>query len=226
MGLIIIRTIIVFITLVFIMRLMGKRQIGEMQPYELVITLVIADLACIPMADSSIPLLYGIIAVGTIFLLHQIVVLLEQNNVIKNYISGRPAVVINKNGIDIEELRSNSLDVSDLLESIRMAGYFALDDINYAIFESTGNLSVFPAENINSKSFPIIIIDQGKFIKENLDICKMSKETFINIIKEKGASNLKRVLVLTIDGEGKVYMQIKDKKYITFKVDLPEGVKW
>ena len=73
MGLIFIRTIIVFITLLIIMRLMGKRQIGEMQPFELVITLLIAELACIPMADTSIPLLYGIVAILTIYFLHQIV---------------------------------------------------------------------------------------------------------------------------------------------------------
>ena len=73
MGLIFFRTIIVFIATLFVMRLMGKRQIGEMQPYELVITLIIADLACIPMADNSIPLLYGLIAILTVYLLHQII---------------------------------------------------------------------------------------------------------------------------------------------------------
>ena len=77
MGLIFIRTIIVFITLLVIMRLMGKRQIGEMQPFELVITLLIAELACIPMADTSIPLLYGIVSILTIYFLHQIVCLLD-----------------------------------------------------------------------------------------------------------------------------------------------------
>ena len=77
MGLIFIRTIIVFITLLVIMRLMGKRQIGEMQPFELVITLLIAELACIPMSDTSIPLLYGIISILTIYFLHQIVCLLD-----------------------------------------------------------------------------------------------------------------------------------------------------
>ena len=77
MALIFIRTAIIFITLLFVMRLMGKSQIGEMQPFEFVISLVIAELACIPMADTSIPLFYGIIAILTIFILHQIVWLLE-----------------------------------------------------------------------------------------------------------------------------------------------------
>ncbi|MFQ7077919.1 MAG: hypothetical protein ACLRSW_08260 [Christensenellaceae bacterium] len=97
MGLIFIRTIIVFITLLVIMRLMGKRQIGEMQPFELVITLLIAELACIPMADTSIPLLYGIVSILTIYFLHQIVCLLDlQFKPMKAVLSGSPSIVLNK----------------------------------------------------------------------------------------------------------------------------------
>lgn len=125
MGLIFIRTIIVFITLLVIMRLMGKRQIGEMQPFELVITLLIAELACIPMADTSIPLLYGIVSILTIYFLHQIVCLLDlQFKPMKAVLSGSPSIVLNKNGIDDTQLKKNNLDVSDLIESLRGAGIF------------------------------------------------------------------------------------------------------
>ena len=79
MGLIFIRTVIIFVATLAVMRLMGKRQIGEMQPYEFVITLIIADLACIPMADNSIPLLYGLIAIFTVYLLHQILCVIDLN---------------------------------------------------------------------------------------------------------------------------------------------------
>ena len=106
MGLIFIRTIIVFITLLVIMRLMGKRQIGEMQPFELVITLLIAELACIPMADTSIPLLYGIVSILTIYFLHQIVCLLDlQFKPMKAVLSGSPSIVLNKSGIDDTQAR-------------------------------------------------------------------------------------------------------------------------
>ena len=101
MVLVTIRTAVIFIVLLVIMRLMGKRQIGEMQPFELVITLLIAELACIPMADVSIPLLYGIISVLTIFVLHEIMTLLDLKiKPLKSFISGKPSVVVNKNGID------------------------------------------------------------------------------------------------------------------------------
>lgn len=125
MGLIFIRTIIIFVTLLVIMRLMGKRQIGEMQPFELVITLLIAELACIPMADTSIPLLYGVIAIVTIYFLHQIVCLFDLAfKPMKALLSGKPSIVLNKDGIDITQLKKNNLDVSDLIESLRGAGYF------------------------------------------------------------------------------------------------------
>ena len=114
------RTILIFITLLAVMRLMGKRQIGEMQPFELVITLLIAELACIPMADTSIPLLYGAISILTIFLLHQIMLIVDLKlKPLKAVIGGKPAVVINKNGIDITQLKKNNLDISDLIESLR-----------------------------------------------------------------------------------------------------------
>ena len=96
MGLIFIRTVIVFVALLIVMRLMGKRQIGEMQPYELVITLLISELACIPMGDPSIPLLYGLVAIFTVYLLHQIICVLDLNfNKAKAVISGVPSVLLN-----------------------------------------------------------------------------------------------------------------------------------
>ena len=110
MGLIFIRTAIIFIALLSVMRLMGKRQIGEMQPFELIITLLIAELACIPMADTSIPLLYGIVSILTIFFLHQIMLLIGSCfKPFKTLIGGRPSVVINRNGIDISQLKKNKL---------------------------------------------------------------------------------------------------------------------
>ena len=135
MVLVIIRTAIIFVVLLIIMRLMGKRQIGEMQPFELVITLLIAELACIPMSDASIPLLYGLVSVVAIYVLHEVVTLLDLKvKPLKSLISGKPSLVINKDGIDDYQLKKNNLDVSDLIESLRNAGYFSLDSIDYALY--------------------------------------------------------------------------------------------
>ena len=116
MALIFVRTAIIFITLLNVMRLMGKSQIGEMQPFEFIITLLIAELACIPMADSTIPLLYGVVSIVAMFILHQIVWLLDLwFNQMKAIICCRPSIVITKKGIDDSQQRQHNLDVSALI---------------------------------------------------------------------------------------------------------------
>ena len=221
MGLIFIRTAILFTTLFIIMRLMGKRQIGEMQPYELVITLIIAELACIPMQDNSIPLLYGVIAILTVYFLHQIVCVLDLTSLwAKNVLSGSASVVLNKNGIDDHELKKNNLDVSDLVESLRGEGYFALEGIEYALYESEGTFSALPKKNYQEMqaSLPVIVIDEGKFDEKNLEQTKRGKQYFLEILKQRGCKDIKQVLIMTVDGNGKVYLQRKGKKYEVFSL--------
>ena len=225
MGLIFIRTIIVFITLLVIMRLMGKRQIGEMQPFELVITLLIAELACIPMADTSIPLLYGIVSILKIYFLHQIVCLLDlQFKPMKAVLSGSPSIVLNKNGIDDTQLKKNNLDVSDLIESLRGAGYFSLDAVDYALYEANGSFSALPKSEYADmqSSLPIILIEEGKFDRKNLELTKRSRQYFTDILKEHGCKDLKQVLVMTVDGNGKSYLQKKGEKYKVFDLNWEE----
>ena len=219
MALIFIRIVVIFITLFAIMRLMGKRQIGEMQPYELVITLIIADLACIPMSDTSIPLLYGIIAILSVYLLHQIICLIDLHiPKAKPIISGKPSIVINKNGIDDSQLKSNNLDVTDLIESLRIEGYFALDAIDYALYEAEGTFSALPKKDYEDMqtSLPIVLIDEGKFDPKNAERTGKSKEYYKELLKEKGCKDFKSVLIMTIDGNGKVYLQQRGQKYQTF----------
>lgn len=223
MLLIAIRTAIVFVALLIVMRLMGKRQIGEMQPYELVITLVVADLACIPMADTSIPLLYGIVSIVTIYLLHQIVCLTENfSTPLKRIISGKPSVVITKNGVDYTQLKKNSLDVADLIESMRSLGYFSLDSVSYALYEANGSFSAVEKPD----GLPLLIIAGGKYEKSNLKLLGLSKKFFDGILSGHGISNYRKVIVMTVDGNGKFYLQEKGKKYTTFSLTLPGGVKW
>ena len=185
-----VRTIIIFLILLIVMRLMGKRQIGEMQPFEFVITLLIAELACIPMADVSIPLVYGIVSIIAVFILHQLFSIIEQvNRTAKKIISGKPALVLNKDGVDFTELKRNNLDVEDLIESMRSAGYFSLDDLDYAIFESNGKLSAKeksdkPEEK--DSSLPIIIISGGAVIDKNLDLVHLDKSRIEGVLSDKG----------------------------------------
>ncbi len=220
MALIFIRTAIIFITLLLVMRLMGKSQIGEMQPFEFVISLVIAELACIPMADTSIPILYGIIAIVTIFILHQIVWLLQLwFQPIKKVISGKPSVVINKNGIDEFQLKKNNLDVSDLIESMRVAGYFNLDDVYYGLYESNGSFSALEKEEKASTSLSLMLIDRGKPDKKNLERCGFDDSRLAKFLKEQDAK-IKEVVAMTVNGEGRVYFQKRGEKYKILQTEV------
>lgn len=212
MALIFIRTTIIFFTLLLIMRLMGKSQIGEMQPFELVITLLIAELACIPMADSSVPLLYGIISIVTIFILHQIVWLLDLwFKPVKTVVCGKPSLVITRDGVDSYQLRKNNLDVADLIESMRVAGYFNLDDVYYGLYEANGNFSALPKEE-QTPSLPVLLVDNGKPDAKNISVAGLTAEKIKQFAAEQG-EKLKNVLVMTVDGNGRVYFQPKGKPY-------------
>lgn len=229
MVLVMIRTAIIFVVLLVIMRLMGKRQIGEMQPFELVITLLIAELACIPMADASIPLLYGVISVLTIYVLHEAVTLLDLKiKPLKSLISGKPSLVINKNGIDDYQLKRNNLDVSDLIESLRTAGYFSLDAVDYALYEANGTFSALPKEDYEQMqtSLPLVIIDNGNYDQKNLELTRIEQSFFDELLRGEGVKSSKKVLVLTADGTGKIYLQIKKQKFKTMKVTYPGGQTW
>lgn len=220
MALIFIRTAIIFITLLFIMRLMGKSQVGEMQPFEFVISLLIAELACIPMADSSIPLLYGIIAIIAIFVMHQIVVVLDLLfKPVKTVICGKPSVVINRNGIDEFQLRKNNLDVSDLIESMRGAGYFSLDDVYYGLYEANGSFSALENPEKSSSSLSLLLIESGKPEEKNLTACGIDKTQLNEFLKAQNAK-LKEVVVMTVNSDGRVYFQKRGEKYKILNMEV------
>ena len=223
MALIFVRTAIIFITLLIIMRLMGKSQIGEMQPFEFVITLLIAELACIPMADSSIPLMYGVVSIVAMFILHQIVWLLDLwFRPMKAIICGRPSLVITREGIDEYQLKKNNLDVSDLIESMRAAGYFNLDDVYYGLYEATGSFSALAKEQ-KTNSLAVTLIDSGRLNKHNLETCGITRGALDDFLKEQHAK-MKSVLVMTVDGNGRVYFQRRGRPYKILEIEAAE--KW
>lgn len=202
------------------MRLMGKSQIGEMQPFEFVITLLIAELACIPMADSSIPLLYGIVAIVAIFILHQIMWLLDLwFKPVKDVVCGTPSLVINKDGIDVFQLKKNNLNVSDLIESMRAAGYFNIDDVYYGLYESNGSFSALAKEQAVSTSLSYTLVDLGKADKKNMARCGFTKESFKKFLSGQNAK-LSDVVVMTVNSEGRVYFQKRGEKYKILQIEV------
>lgn len=227
MVIIFFRVIIIMLLLIFVMRLMGKRQIGEMQPYEFIITLLIAEVACVPMSDVSIPLMYGISSILAIFIMHQILSMLEHAGFFaKNLVNGKPSVIIDTRGVNVNELNKNNLDVQDLIESLRATGNFSLQNIKYAILESNGKLSVLPKKDSNDDDFPILLISKGKILLKNFKNTGLKLDYIKNVLRENNYKHLKNVEVLTISNSGKCYLKLKNEKFKLLKVPIPQSIKW
>jgi len=211
---------------------MGKRQIGEMQPFELAITLIIADLACFPMTETSIPLIYGIIAIITLFILHQLISFLDrQSKHLSILISGKPSIVLNSSGLNYDEIKKQNMCISDVQESMRNKGYANFDELEYGIFETNGKFTALekenPVENSGKKPLPLILVEEGKTNPHNLTVAQISQALVANVIKQYDKKlKLKDILVLTLDNNGKVYVQGYKDKYQTIQTDFKKGDSW
>ncbi len=213
------RSIITYVFLLFIMRLMGKRQLSQLQPFEFVITLIVAELACIPMSDTSIPLSYGIIPMFTMFILHILITkLASKNHKFNRFLNGVPVVVISPKGIDHRLLDQLDMNVTDLLHALRAAGYFYPSEVAYAIMETNGTLSVLPKSGfapatpedlsvkVDESEIPYPIICEGSSFTENILLSGITEEEVDDLLSRHA---LKRddVLLLTVDKERNVYLQ-------------------
>ncbi len=236
MFIIFLRVLIIYITVLVFLRLMGKRQIGEMQPYEVVITLIIADLATLPMSDTNIPLLNGILPLAILVLVHYVITLLTRKNIkIRRLMSGRPVIVIGPNGIDYKALKELNMNIDDLLESIRQCNYYSFDQVLYAIIETNGKMSVIPtsasapatAQDVKADNppavLPHIIISDGRLIKDEVKTAKLDNKKVHAILNHLGL-NIKELLILSIDDDNKIYYQAKGKEYHIIE-DITKEVK-
>ena len=155
MFIVFIRTAILYTLVVAVMRIMGKRQIGELQPYEFVITIMISDLASLPMQDTRYPLLLGVIPIITLLFMKTGLSQIQlKSQYARKIVDGEPCIVVCKGKIDYEVIKKQQLHIDELLEELRLAGYFDLDEIQYAILENNGQLSILPTSSGSSGSNP------------------------------------------------------------------------
>jgi uncharacterized membrane protein YcaP (DUF421 family) len=223
MGIAFIRTILLYIIVVAAVRVMGKRQIGELQPSELVVAILISELAAIPMQETGIPITSGIIPILTLISLE---IILSGITVIslkaRTIITGKPSILISNGVVNQQEMRRLRFTIDDLMEELRLAGIMNIDEVAFAILETNGKLSVFPTSenkpvtakqmNITSKGggLPNTIISDGTVSLITLqtigkDIIWL-KNTLLN-------ANLvpEQVFLMTIDSEEKTLIIPKAK---------------
>ena len=229
----IVRAILVYLLVLVVFRLMGKRQIGEMQPFELVLTLVIADLATIPMAESAIPTLDGVVPLITLVVVHfALSFISKKSQGFRKVLNGKPVIVINPDGIDFTAIETLNMTVDDIFEAIRSAGYFKLEEIQYAIMETNGVVNVLPKSEFapatngdlkiktEKSTIPYTIISEGKVLDENLLLLKYTKKELDNLLKKRQIKGVENIGVFTIDKNGQCYLQEKNKPFQLFSVNL------
>ncbi len=238
MGLtIIVRCIIIYTLLLLLIRIMGKKQIGQMQPYELVVTLTIADLACIPMSETALPLLHGVIPLVTIVVIHTLLSFLDRKSLkFRKFLNGTPVILISPKGIEYENLKRCDMDFNDLQDALRGCGYFKLEEVNYAIIQTNGSISVLPKAmcqpatpedlkvEVEEDSLPMIIVSEGKLVEDNLKVGKFEDNQIIKELKKAGFNNIKDIMIATIDCAGKMYLQDYKNEYRIFESSL--GGEW
>ena len=215
---------------------MGKRQLGQLQPFEFIVTLIIADLATIPMSEINVPLLHGVVPLITIALIHFLIGLLSRKSIkLRQVFNGKPIIVISPNGVEYEALRQLNMDFNDLTEALREMNIFSFDEVQYAIIETNGKLTVLPNANNapltatdfkikkEESALPIMLVCDGRKIKENMQIAKIDENFLFTQIKKAGAFKIKDVMIATVDNNGKMYIQARNKKFVTLNIKHFKG---
>ena len=211
-----IRTIILYLVLIVSVRLMGKRQIGQMEASEFVVAMLIADLAAVPMQDASIPLLSGVVPLLTVLGLELSLSLLVLKSVVfRRFLCGKPVILIDNGEVLQENLRRTRITMDELVSHLRQKDVLDLQAVQYAILETDGNLSVFPYPreqpasasaagiSVKEQSLPITIINDGKLSRE--DLSRAGKDMiWLRNVLGKHRARQDNTLLLTVDGEGTI----------------------
>lgn len=224
MIVIILRTLIIYTVVILSLRIMGKRQIGQLQPAELVVAIIISDLAAIPMESVNIPLLSGIIPVFTLISAEVIVSYLSlKSKKIRKFIIGEPSIIIYDGVINQTELEKLRFNIDDLLEELRINNCYDISDVYVAVLETNGQLSLIPRDNargvtvedlnlkkVRHSGLPCNVISDGHLNKTELKRSGKTLNQLNDEIKKRGAKDIKDVFIASIDAEGEMFMQLKN----------------
>ena len=208
------RTVIVYLLVFGVIRLMGKRQISDMQPFDLVITLLIADLASSPISDGSIPLLYGVIPILTLFILHRLAAFTAlRSEPLRKLMCGNSIVIIDNGIVNSRALHAANYTVSDLMEQLRIKDVFSFSEVKYAILETNGSLSVLKENELSSASEPsVLLAADGKPDKRALTSNGITESELNSILKKTGIGQIKDCLYVCLESPESLLVQYESRK--------------
>lgn len=218
------RTAILYLLLIVGLRLTGKRQIGELEPIELVLTMLLSDLASVPMQDFGIPLVNGVIPIVTLLAMSMLLSCVSLRNVrFRTLICGKPAIIIRNGKLQQDAMRHNRLTLDELFEELRTQGVTDISDVKYAVLETGGQLSVLlrtaaqPATPEQMRLdceddvfLPTVIINDGRLLRGNLRQTGHDEAWLQAQLSENGVDAPSQVFLLSIDERGEIICIVKD----------------
>lgn len=210
------RTVILYLVLILVLRLMGKRQVGQMEPSELVVAMLIADLASVPMQDGGLPLFSGVIPIFTVLGMELVLSAVSLRSIkLRKLLCGKPVILIENGNLLQENLRRTRVTLDELTSYLREKDVLDIRTVQYAILETSGNLSVFPYPKdrpatakeagiqAQKQSLPITVISDGTLLPENLQKAKKDTRWVQKILRQQECT-VEDILLLTVDGENRV----------------------
>ena len=218
-----IRTVILYLLLVVVIRLMGKRQIGQMEPSEFVVTMLVANLAAIPMQDGGIPLFSGFVPIVTVLAMELLLSAVALRSIrLRRLLCGKPVILIENGNILQQNLRSTRITIDELTGHLRQKDVLDIRAVQYAILETNGNLSVFPYPKEKPASaqdagiqarrqyLPVTIVSDGQLLRENLKKVGKDEAWVKRVLVAQGAT-LEDTWLLTVDGSDKILFFRKEE---------------
>ncbi|MDD2221769.1 MAG: DUF421 domain-containing protein [Clostridia bacterium] len=225
MLLLIIRTVILYIFIFFALKALGKRQIGELEPIELVVILIISETTAIAIQSNAIPLFYSIVPTAALCILQIFISLINLKSIhLRNFIYGRPAILIKNGLVQQDEMRRLRVNISDLMEQLRCQGVFNVNDVEFALLENNGDLSTYLKRSkqpltvgdmipdCRQETPPIGIVFDGVVNIDNLKSCGRDENWLKAQLKKEGINNPSEIFIGGIDEKGEFYFQKREKK--------------
>ena len=216
------RTLILYCAVIAAVRLMGKRQIGELDPSELVVTILVSDLAAVPMQDLGIPMVAGLIPIATLIVLEILLSFLAlKSRLFRRLINGQPAIIIRGGQLDIKKLRQMRLTTDEVIETLRKQNVSSVSDVKYGVIEPDGSLSVVlkqPQQQVTAEmlgltpkdtGLPLVVVSDGKLVNRSLQLLHLDPRDIENRLKNQSIA-LSDVFLMTLDDCGNTFLQRKE----------------
>lgn len=233
MLIILIRTIILYFVVLFVIRIMGKAELSKMDPFEMIILFMIAELAAIPIESLDIPLLNGVAAILTLLFLEVSLSFLSiKSKRINSLLNGKPSVIIDKGRINEKELRSQRITLDDLMQQLRLKNYPSMADVDYAVLEANGDLSVIPKPEkapltpadmdiaSSSEVIPMVLISDGALYQNNLKRLGKEENYLKKELSKAKITDYSQVFLCFCDEKGQLHVYPKGKSRNDLKKEV------